>query len=379
LRRYQKKETKIVDRLKGSAIKSNIERSKTSRFEAMLNLISFNKKHPYLLTQERQIVNSKQAARINWKKTIDTSVPIQVGDNFLFLDLVGKKNERQSKDFLLMIFYSLLREFKHFDPTIIIDSTVETYSLVDFEKIKQKATLLLKKSRSAYFSDKFRQLHALLQAYFFSENATYNNDNIEYLLADNFQVIFEDIVDDFLSDQDLLLKYKNLKDGKVIDHLFVGNDVFGKNKIIYIGDSKYYKDPSTIKSQRHKQFTYARNIRQEILVPSDDRKSDDSKIYRFRDEKSEGYNVIPNFFVFGEVEANYREREVLLELGDIEPETTHHFTNRLFDRETLHVLYFRIDFIALSNFYIGAHERVALNKQLKRQILIFLIAKLLSV
>jgi len=164
------------------------------------------------------------------------------------------------------------------------------------------------------------------------------------------------MVDSLLSDEDLLLRYKNLKDGKRIDHLFGAPDAFRGNRIIYIGDSKYYKDPTQIATQKFKQFTYARNIIQENIYITNEG-SEDAYSRNYRDPMSEGYNITPNFFVYATVSSNDSRSGLLLEPDTRPPEFSWHFSNRLFDRDTLHVLYFRIDFLGLLQFYTSTLRR----------------------
>jgi hypothetical protein len=331
-------------------------------FEAMLALIAFNRANPYLYVQQKEVVLSKKPRHTNWKKTLSTSLPINYNGSPLYLDLVGGGKKDKRDDPLLIAYYSLLNEFRQYDPTITIDPSVETLPPGKLMRSKTKIALFLRTSKALYFSDKFKQLYSLLYAYYFANKANYKNQRIEFLFTDDFDRVFEKIVDTLLSDEYLLSQYKYLKDGKEIDHLFGEADVFKGNKIIYIGDSKYYKDPRRLSSQRHKQFTYARNIIQEnIYVLNSGKETIYSRNYR--DSVSEGYNVTPNFFILGTVKPNYLETGLLIEPDNLSPEFSFHFPNRLFDRDTLHVLYFNADFVRLLNFYIGKQKRLSFGKQ----------------
>ncbi len=82
----------------------------------------------------------------------------------------------------------------------------------------------------------------------------------------------------------------------------------------YIGDSKYYKQKNRIgRESVAKQFTYARNVIQwnlNLFFGEDAEKSDRRETdFCLRDEVTEGYNVIPNFFISGMVppDLNYRD------------------------------------------------------------------------
>ncbi|MDQ3004538.1 MAG: hypothetical protein M3R47_04040 [Chloroflexota bacterium] len=366
LRQYQKEtNSDSIESAFGYSIKSNIGNNDVGSFEAMLGLIAFNRSNPYLLVQHKEISISQNPKYTNWKKTLSTSLPINYNNSPLYLDLSGGIRKNKRTDPLLMIYYSLLNEFKQYDPTINIDASVDILPSGKLSRLKTKITLFLRTSKSLYFSDKFKQLHSLLYSYYFANKANYKNERIEFLLTDDFDRVFEKIVDTLLSDEYLLAQYKYLKDGKEIDHLFGEADVFRGNKIIYIGDSKYYKDPRRITFQRYKQFTYARNIIQENIYVLN---SGGETIYsrNYRDDVSEGYNVTPNFFVIGTVNPNYLENGWLIEPDKLPPEFSFHFPNRLFDRDTLHVLYFNADFIRLVNFYIGKQKRLTFGRQTLR-------------
>jgi len=363
LRQYQKEaDSDSVESTFGYSIKSNIGTSYVGSFEAMLALIAFNRSNPYLFVQQKEVALSKNPKHTNWKRTLSTSLPINYNGFPLYLDLIGGAKKDRRDDPLLVIYYSLLNEFKQYDPTITVDPSVEILPPGKLLRLKTKIALFLRTSKSLYFSDKFKQLHSLLYSYYFANKANYKNQRIEFLFTDDFDRVFERIVDALLSDEYLLSQYKHLKDGKEIDHLFGETDVFKGNKIIYIGDSKYYKDPRRLSSQRHKQFTYARNIIQENIYVLN---SGGETIYsrNYRDGISEGYNVTPNFFILGTVKPNYLEAGLLIEPDELTPEFSFHFPNRLFDRDTLHVLYFNADFIRLLNFYIGKQKRLSFARQ----------------
>lgn len=366
LRQYQRETGSYsIESTFGYSIKSNIGTRDVGSFEAMLALIAFNRLNPHLFVLQKEVVLSKNPKYTNWKKTLSTSLPINYNGLPLYLDLVGGAKKDKRDDPLLVVYYSLLNEFRQYDPTITIDPSVEILPPGKLLRLKTKIALFLRMSKSLYFSDKFKQLYSLLYAYYFANKANYKDQRIEFLFTDDFARVFEKIVDTLLSDEYLLSQYKYLKDGKEIDHLFGESDVFRGNKIIYIGDSKYYKDPRRLSSQRYKQFTYARNIIQENIYVLN---SGNETIYsrNYRDSISEGYNVTPNFFILGTVKPNYLETGLLIEPDDLTPEFSFHFPNRLFDRDTLHVLYFSADFIQLLNFYIGKQKRLSFGRQALR-------------
>lgn len=73
----------------------------------------------------------------------------------------------------------------------------------------------------------------------------------------------------------------------------------------YIGDSKYYKMGHELGSESiYKQYTYARNVIQWNLDIFNNGNTTESGI-RIRDDVTEGYNIIPNFFVSAKMDESF--------------------------------------------------------------------------
>jgi len=109
----------------------------------------------------------------------------------------------------------------------------------------------------------------------------------------------------------------------------------------------------------YKQYTYARNIVQYNL----DLWLDDSKPnpdIAVRDEITEGYNILPNFFISAAMEKgdfSYNHREITLtDTGQKNPEVKFQFKDRLFDRDTMLLSRYNVNFL----FVIALYAR---NKQ----------------
>lgn len=72
-------------------------------------------------------------------------------------------------------------------------------------------------------------------------------------------------------------------------------------QVYYIGDSKYYKQKNPIsKESVAKQYTYARNVIQwnlNLFFGEDSESKPRETDFCLRDEITEGYNIIPNFFI----------------------------------------------------------------------------------
>ena len=139
-----------------------------------------------------------------------------------------------------------------------------------------------------------------------------------------------------------------------------------------IGDSKYYKeghDPG--ENSIYKQFTYAKNVIQmnmDVTAPS-------GQIGRgnYYDDVTEGYNITPNFFIRGMVNPlhlNYIEAELEQEKennGKPAIEKRWHHENRLFDRDTLFVLKYSINFLFVLSAYASGRVDEAYKNRIREK------------
>ena len=158
---------------------------------------------------------------------------------------------------------------------------------------------------------------------------------------------------DQLIGSDELSSLKKNKDGKIIDHLYRDRSIFNDGEVYYIADSKYYKESSDLgETSVYKQFTYARNIIQHNLNLFQKNPRASQYLPAMRDELTEGYNVIPNFFISAKLnkELSYKDE---VEITD--KKNTHfsnsHFENRLFDRDTLLICHYDVNFLYVVSLY----------------------------
>ena len=76
----------------------------------------------------------------------------------------------------------------------------------------------------------------------------------------------------------------------------------------------------------------------------------------YRDELTEGYNPTPNFFVRGFVDPNDLSYSNSKLRNEGKVDCNYHFTNRLFDRDTLLVLTYDINFLYALSAYVQTHS-----------------------
>jgi len=339
----------------------------------ILELIRFNNEHRNLFTYIARI-NSQGHNKINWQKTISKVQPALQDDVPVYMQFRNKTRVINYDEELIVLFFSVLdylHDKYHF--RILRNVNYTTYPK-EVEKlvVSGKGTRLLRNIRRKYFKDELVKLWQLLNV-FFEKAQTMQSKSFheESLMVRNFNMVFEDMIDSLISD-DTKEKHEKLKDqpdGKIVDHIYHYGSLVREDDIYYIGDSKYYKegrDPG--ENSIYKQFTYAKNVIQMNM----DVTSPHERIGRknYYDDLTEGYNITPNFFIRGMVNPmhlNYIDAELEQERdtrGEPCVEKRSHHKNRLFDRDTLFVLKYSINFL----FVLSAYASGRVDESYKRRI-----------
>ena len=256
---------------------------------------------------------------------------------------------------------------------VLSDLNYETIPAVKFKRYLSgygKTRLLQIKYK--YFSDKMLALWELCYTFFDqSHRITISTARKEYLLAKNFNIVFEAMIDELIGDKrkDLPNGLKDQEDGKIVDHMYsyrglTNNDEQDRN-VYYIGDSKYYKMGNVVGTESvAKQFTYARNVIQWNLNIFLDEDSPDRK-YRerfpkLRDDVTEGYNIVPNFFISAMMNKDLKYSEGNIERRKGSELVSRQFENRLFDRDTLIIAHYDINFLFIVSLYARANASAKL-------------------
>ena len=325
--------------------------------------------------------------RINWQRTIAKKTPFIQGDSPIYMELVNKKKVFDLDDRLLVLYFSAMKfiqdEFGFEMPQsefYVPLKRQEFARLLECERGLRE----LRRIKYKYFEDRLLKLYNIMEA-FFRWGAKYTNKNVkakEYLIANSFNNVFEAMIDSLISDQDEeVAKLKKNEDGKIIDHLYKEKSLIfadGNESIWHIGDSKYYKEENDVLGQSvAKQYTYAKNIVQDFFSPDFVDGNDEcysSGVHqgvRYRDSVTEGYSVTPNFFIRGfvpeyENDDQYGDPYFSKKGENTEPikpddenmwdKRNRHFRNRLFDRDTLLLKVYNINFLYVLKTYTSKHS-----------------------
>lgn len=302
--------------------------------------------------------------KINWTRTISKSRAVVQDDVPIYLNPVNKKRQVNFDEELLVIFFSILNYMhNHYGFPVSIPVNYELITGARFEAYlngQGKARLLRIKNK--YFSDKAVYLWELCYAFFdMSRKVKVEVSDQEYILVKNFNIVFEAIIDELIgTDRGLLPKrLADQSDGKIVDHLWVDDILLPTSEetaVYYIGDSKYYKHSTPVgENSISKQFTYAQNVIQwsfDALKGITECKDPKYKI-RLRDDRTEGYNVIPNFFISAKVDfekLDYNAENLRLHNGKNQHESSQ-FSDRLFDRDTLLLSHYDVNFLFVLAMY----------------------------
>lgn len=353
-KRSAEKDNKTV--LNEQAI-SNIRAELNGRPQSFLDILNSidkfakeNQDYFMFLSQE----SHNPIKKINWAKTIQNTSPIFQRRRPLYINPITTKKEVDFDEELLVLFNSILNFInKTFEYKCPIN---EGYELIQGAKfihyLNGQGHRRLQQIRYKYYSDKALTLWKLCDEFFIHSEASSDKIKEEYILAKGFHKVFEGIMDCLIGDPEYA-KYKKLRDGKIIDHLYRDKSLIDPScDLLYIADSKYYAINATIGAEsRDKQFTYAAGIQNEwINKPS----------FRFMDKDTIGYDIIPNYLVSAKIPGSRKKRmSTLLEPDEnFNSEKVHmsHVDNTLFAGTTKYIFKFSVDFKYIVDLYSRNNE-----------------------
>ena len=370
--------------------------------DIVLSLIDFNRDNrDFILFTIKNLHRGNN--KINWTRTIGHSQGFVQNNEVVYLNPVNKKRVVNYEEELFVIFFSILNYLNlnyGFNTPINIQ-----YELIQGKQFKQylqgMGKMRLMQIKYKYFSDKALQLWDLCYAFFESSyRIAINTHAQEYILAKSFNVVFEAMIDELIGTphNNIPKGLADQSDGKRVDHMYtyagltISNDQ--QEEIYYIGDSKYYKSGHKLTSESiYKQYTYARNViqwnidlfvngKKENWRSEKDYEDDKEKYKKIKlrndevDPLTEGYNVLPNFFIsaFVDKQLRYDDGKNIKnrpEDGDGEGHKTYistQFNDRLFDRDTLILSHYDVNFLYILFLYARnkQNEKAAWKQEVRR-------------
>lgn len=341
------------------------KRRTNTLLDILLSLIQFAKDHQDFITFTIKNIHSG-LNKINWTRTINRSQAIVQDGTPIYLNPVNKKRQVNFDEELLVIFYSILNYIgEKYGFEVKINVGFQLIKGAKFANyVNGYGCRRLRQIKYKYYSDVALEMWGLCYAFFDkSQSITTSATLKEYLLVKNFYVVFEAIIDELIGSsvdkKALPDELINQKDGKLVDHLYTYKGLMqpeGEEGLTYyIGDSKYYKIGGKLgENSIYKQYTYARNIVQyNIDLWLNDTVTDKPTV-KVRDEQTEGYNILPNFFISATMKENdfsYGHREIVPTDDKQTTEIKFQFKDRLFDRDTMLLSRYNVNFLFVVALY----------------------------
>ncbi|MBQ7470916.1 MAG: restriction endonuclease [Prevotella sp.] len=298
--------------------------------------------------------------KINWTRTIASTPAFVDGKNVVYLNPVNKKRKVNFDEELLVIFYSILEYMRvAYGFSVVMNVNFPVIKGDKFKRyMNDYGKTRLRQIKYKYFSDKSLELWDLCYAFFEKPyQINLNVDQKEYLLVKSFHIVFEAIIDELIAgDQKLPKELLDQEDGKRVDHMFQWQQLTNNDSdddIYYIGDSKYYKRGNQLGSESiYKQYTYARNVVQWNLdLFNDGDEKDQERHVKLRNDVTEGYNIIPNFFISAHQNELEARDDIHLTNDKIQYHLSRQFENRLFDRDTFMLAHYDVNFLFVLSLY----------------------------
>ena len=365
--------------------------SSETLLDTIVTLIKFYHDHRSLFTF---IAVNKQGGsnRVNWRKTISTQTAFLQNGKPIYTTFVNRQKTINFDEDVIVMFLSVMHYLQNTYYFGIVDNTgYELYRTQEIQRLIDtgKGIRVMKNMTRKYYVDDLVQLCKLLRLFFEQAyEVSTKRHTPEMTVVKKYEKVFENMVDALIGDDlpKALKHLKNQRDGKTIDHIYqdlslIHND--NEMNIYYIGDSKYYKESTKLGTNSvAKQFTYAKNVIQYCInifnkgvdVQYQKEEENIKKNFAYRDELTEGYNITPNFFIHGRItpEVLKDKSKSFSENGLKYDSACHsmvnyHFPNRLFDRDTLILQTYDINFLYVLSNYVSRRDNETVRKYIRSE------------
>ena len=351
----------VLHRLIQDEGKGTHKKKSNTLLDVILSLIRFNKENQQFFTFILKNLHSG-FNKINWNKTIARTTAIVQNGSHTYLNPINKKRQVNFDEELIVIFFSILQ---YISDTYGFRSNINFgFKLITGAKFKKYldgfGRTRLRQIKYKYFSDTAVKLWDLCYAFFDKAyKIRVNTSQSEYLLVKSFHIVFEAMIDELIGDTNIPRGLKEQDDGKLVDHFYTYDGLLIDDKadddIYYIGDSKYYKIGNSLgKESIYKQRTYARNVIQwnlDIWLNGKPNMADPFERIQLFDKVTEGYNVIPNFFISASIDKKTLSYADYTEPHPNQPPVSRQFKNRLYDRDTLLLSHYDVNFLFVLALY----------------------------
>lgn len=330
--------------------------------------------------------NHSGNSNIHWDKTISSGQALIQDGAPIYMDFVTREKAINLDEEVIVLLLSTLRWLRHEGYSFDVSSPFN-HNLMPLSKIKSlidgAGVRYLNRIRHKYYNDTLVSMWQILYIFYEKSARIAKGEYREKaLIIRKFNNVFEDMIDSIITDRDLFdeklgfKEFKSMKaqeDGKLVDHLYHDKSLFSGGEMIFVGDSKYYRDDNEVVGKSvGKQYTYAKNVIQVNMNHHTGRGrwlTICGKELRYRDSITEGYDFTPNFFIRSSIDftggLKPDKQKLLHGQGVSGFEGTKHFRNRLFDRDTLYIQTIDVNFVYVLKHYACNNRNKNATKEFK--------------
>lgn len=421
IKKYQDSSDKEKNGVNAQENLESVKFKKNERCSTLPDIVSsmemFYKKNQSLFVFVAKCKHSGNH-KIDWHKTVSRKTPFLQNGVPIYMETVNKIKAFDLDDRLLVLYFSAMN-YVHAVYGMPMPKS-EFYQPLKVSEVKrlledERGVRELRRIKYKYFDDRLLKLYNIVESFFRwgAEFSKKDSKAKEYLIVNSFNNVFEAMIDELIGDPDAnIQKLKHNDDGKIIDHLYKERSlVFANddaNKIWHIGDSKYYREDRDLSTNSiAKQFTYAKNLMQDFFSTEYFEKDSQGETKRepkpvhkgihYRDELTEGYNITPNFFIRGYMPSpnegpfsfddgneylrqnknndKYVDELIAYDKSVSEGKSildseekgkkhslweirNRHFENRLFDRDTLLLQVYNVNFLYVLKAYTSRYSSI---------------------
>lgn len=329
--------------------------------DVVLSLVRFGRDHrDFFITAMK--ASRSGFSKIDWRKTVARTPAVMRRGVPVYPRPAVRRRQTDFDEELMVVYASIMAHIaRRYGFRADVPCGYEPMSVASFSRyLGGYGQRRLRQIKYRYFSDTALELWRLCYAFFGEvERVRSSRQDSDYLLVRNFNVVFEAIIDELIGDDKggIDPDLKDQPDGKVVDHIYRYPSLVGGDDIYYIGDSKYYKIGAALGANSvYKQYTYAKNVIQLNINWYFDslRGTARHPKVRYRDALTEGYNITPNFFISARVSpgAPTYAQPCLIRRPDHSGRVPCcQFSNRLFDRDTLWLQHYDVNFLYVIALY----------------------------
>ena len=179
-------------------ITTNIESFEYCYLQLILQIINTFKKSEYQHFFKRAVLRKGSIKNINWNKTLKKEIPIILNNKTAFYPDFSLSKKTKNNDEELMIYFLSIVNFinKEYKFNLKVESHYPLLINEKFDSFVYSGLSKLKKIKYRYYSDTHKHMYYLCEQFLVKLNESgIGKDRNEFLLVNNFNLLFEDMID----------------------------------------------------------------------------------------------------------------------------------------------------------------------------------------